>query len=335
MQNDQFVYIQVADEDDPKEAIEMPSEDDGTLLLTTIQAQFPGATGLRYKNELSGCWRALRVSQGVLCPPPEGWHDCLFFVVRPRTAADTSTKRKIDASPGQKEPEAKQVKIRDNGGEHIGDLIVLGLPFKADEKEMRSYFGQYGELSFVQVKKDPMTGESRGFGFVSFADNKAAETVLSRTHLILGRRCEVRLPRPKDDPHIPYKLFIGRLAGGTTTDDLKNYFEMFGELTDVYIPKPFRGFGFITFASSESVKRVMGSNHTINGAQVYLTFAAPKSHRDDDIGYHSSMSQMGQRSGMSPYSFSTPTKPPSSRLSGRSSAAYSWHSGEHGSSPRS
>ena len=91
MQNDQFVYIQVADEDDPKEAIEMPSEDDGTLLLTTIQAQYPGATGLRYKNELTGCWRALRVSQGVLCPPPEGWHDCLFFVVRPRTAGITPT----------------------------------------------------------------------------------------------------------------------------------------------------------------------------------------------------------------------------------------------------
>ena len=52
-------------------------------------------------------------------------------------------------------------------------------------------------LSFFQVKKDPMTGESRGFGFVSFADNKVAETVLSRTHTILGRRCEVRLPRPK------------------------------------------------------------------------------------------------------------------------------------------
>ena len=75
-----------------------------------------------------------------------------FIIVPLSFPADTSTKRKIDASPGQKEPEAKQVKIRDNGGEHIGDLIVLGLPFKADEREMRSYFGQYGEISFVQVR---------------------------------------------------------------------------------------------------------------------------------------------------------------------------------------
>ena len=63
---------------------------------------------------------------------------------------DTTTKRKIEASPGQREPEAKQVKMRDNV-EHIGDLIVLGLPFKATEKDMRDYFCQFGELAFVQV----------------------------------------------------------------------------------------------------------------------------------------------------------------------------------------
>ena len=74
--------------------------------------------------------------------------------------------------------------------------------------------------------------------------------------------------------------------------------------------------------------------HFVIYLQVYLTFAAPKSHRDDEMGYHPSMSQMGQRSGMSPYSFSTPNKPPSTRFSGRSSTAYSWHSGEHSSSPR-
>ena len=42
-----------------------------------------------------------------------------------------------------------------------------------------------------------MTGESRGFGFVSFSDNDTAEDVLGRAHTIMGRRCEVRLPRAK------------------------------------------------------------------------------------------------------------------------------------------
>ena len=85
---DKFVYIRVADEDNPKDSIDVPSEDDGTLLLTTLQAQFPGATGLRYKNEVTGSWRGLRISEGVVCPPPEGWLDTLFYVVRPRSGKD-------------------------------------------------------------------------------------------------------------------------------------------------------------------------------------------------------------------------------------------------------
>jgi len=323
---DKFVYIRVADEDNPKDSIDIPSEDDGTLLLTTLQAQFPGSTGLRYKNSETGSWRGLRISEGVMCPPPEGWMDTLFYVVRPRS--DTTTKRKIEASPSQREPEAKQVKVRDSV-EHIGDLIVLGLPFKATEKDMGEYFSQFGDVSFVQVKKDPTTGESRGFGFVSFSDNETAEDVLGRSHTIMGRRCEVRLPRAKDDPHIPYKLFVGRLAGGTTVDDLRSYFEIFGELTDIYIPKPFRGFGFITFASSESVKRVMGINHTVNGTQVFITFAEPKTYRDHDMGYPSMMSSTSQR-GMMPSSYHVSR----GRYQARSSGAYSWHS-EQSSTPRS
>ena len=36
-----------------------------------------------------------------------------------------------------------------------------------------------------------------------------------------------------------------------TADDLKDYFSKFGEVTDVFIPKPFRAFAFITFLDPE------------------------------------------------------------------------------------
>ena len=36
-----------------------------------------------------------------------------------------------------------------------------------------------------------------------------------------------------------------------TGDDLKDYFSKFGEVTDVFIPKPFRAFAFITFLDPE------------------------------------------------------------------------------------
>lgn len=62
---------------------------------------------------------------------------------------------------------------------------------------------------------------------------------------------------------MPMKLFIGRLPDGTTKSDLLNYFEDYGEISDCYIPSPFRGFGFITFVSSET------GRHVLNRAHIY------------------------------------------------------------------
>lgn len=36
-----------------------------------------------------------------------------------------------------------------------------------------------------------------------------------------------------------------------TTDDLRQYFMQYGEVTDVFIPKPFRAFAFVTFADDQ------------------------------------------------------------------------------------
>ncbi len=127
---------------------------------------------------------------------------------------------------------------------------------------------------------------------------------------------------------------MGRLANGTTQDDLRNYFEIFGELTDVYIPKPFRAFGFVTFASSESVKRVMGSNHVVNGAQLNMTFAEPKGHsREEEANFHRMMKHFGggfssPRGGGS-YAFPAPRS--GGRFGDRSGGSYSWKSGYHDS----
>ena len=51
--------------------------------------------------------------------------------------------------------------------------------------------------SFVQVKRNIQTGQSRGFAFIRFKDAEVAKTVLSRPHTILDRRVDVRLSKGK------------------------------------------------------------------------------------------------------------------------------------------
>ena len=71
-------YIQVSEDNGPP--VEIPLEDDKTLLLSTLTAQFPRATGLKYISE-SGCMRGVRYSDGRIYPPPDGWQDRVYKIV--------------------------------------------------------------------------------------------------------------------------------------------------------------------------------------------------------------------------------------------------------------
>lgn len=76
-------YLQVA-EDEGEEPIELPSEDDGTLLLSTLAAQFPGTCGLKYRNPESKGIRGVRLVEGRLHPPDEGWGQNVYYCVFPK-----------------------------------------------------------------------------------------------------------------------------------------------------------------------------------------------------------------------------------------------------------
>jgi RNA recognition motif-containing protein len=49
----------------------------------------------------------------------------------------------------------------------------------------------------LQVKKDPKTGNSKGFGFIRFASYDAQQRVLGQRHMIDGRWCDVKIPNSK------------------------------------------------------------------------------------------------------------------------------------------
>ena len=77
-------YIQVAEEETAEETIELPVEPDGTLLLTTLSAQFPGACGLKYRNPETNALRGVRLADGRLHAPDAVWGVQLFLTVYPK-----------------------------------------------------------------------------------------------------------------------------------------------------------------------------------------------------------------------------------------------------------
>lgn len=73
------------------------------------------------------------------------------------------------------------------------------------------------------------------------------------------------------------KVFIGRCTEDISAEDLRNYFSNFGEVVDVFIPKPFRAFAFVTFSDPEIAQSLCGDDHIIKGTSVHVSNAAPKS----------------------------------------------------------
>lgn len=258
----EYVPVSEGEHDEP---IELPTEEDGALLLSTVAAQFAGACGLKYRAGAGGRLRGLRLIDERLLPPPEGWAAHSYWCAFPREVAAHSIARP-----------------------RCSDLIVLGLPWKTGEDAVRDYFATFGELLMVQVKRDAKSGLSKGFGFVKFADYDAQTRALSRRHMIEGRWCDVRVPAGRGGSagaaHMHRKVFVGRCTENLTAEDLRDYFAAFGRVTDVFVPRPFRAFSFVTFLESDVAQSLCGQDHIIKGVSVNVSTASPKRERSTGAG---------------------------------------------------
>jgi RNA recognition motif-containing protein len=58
-------------------------------------------------------------------------------------------------------------------------LFVGGLAWATDSDGLKAAFAEYGEVEEAKVITDRDTGRSRGFGFVTFADDDAAKNALA------------------------------------------------------------------------------------------------------------------------------------------------------------
>ncbi len=62
----------------------------------------------------------------------------------------------------------------------VGTLYVANLPWSTTEDELQSLFAEHVEVVDVRVIQDPLTGRSRGFGFVEVDGPDAVALAVSR-----------------------------------------------------------------------------------------------------------------------------------------------------------
>ncbi|KDP32111.1 hypothetical protein JCGZ_12572 [Jatropha curcas] len=191
---------------------------------------------------------------------------------------------------------------------------------------LRRYFGKYGQVKEVLIVLDKITGISRGFGFVTFEDPSAADKALQhRDHFIRGKKVDVKPAIPKrrskqeqdndeDSNSTEFrtkKIFVGGLPPNITKEELKNFFDSFGTITDAVVihnkltGKP-RGFGFISFDSEETVDIILQERYRqFNGYVVEVKKAKSTDMMGKNDNYINNMGFYGSYPSYYPYYWDT------------------------------
>mmetsp|Transcript_13324 Transcript_13324/g.20574 ORF Transcript_13324/g.20574 Transcript_13324/m.20574 type:complete len:430 (+) Transcript_13324:130-1419(+) len=84
-------------------------------------------------------------------------------------------------------------------------LFVGGLPTNVNDEQFLQFFEKFGEVIDSVVMVDRNTKRSRGFGFVTFADQEVTNSLLNnipgKTGIlnIFGKSCEIKASEPKVD----------------------------------------------------------------------------------------------------------------------------------------
>lgn len=136
-------------------------------------------------------------------------------------------------------------------------IFVGGISAETTGEDLLSFFSQFGAVNQAQVKYDRMTGRSRGFAFVEFAQGEACQKALKqREQTIKGKQVEIKPAKSRENK----KVFVGGLPSDFPEDKLRENFEKYGKVEDIEWPfdrqrNVKRNFAFIVFDTEEGADK--------------------------------------------------------------------------------
>ncbi|MBW6457894.1 MAG: RNA-binding protein [FCB group bacterium] len=81
------------------------------------------------------------------------------------------------------------------------NIYVGNLPYDTTEDDLRQMFAEFGAVSSVNIIKDRVTGNSKGFGFVEMDNDSEGQKAVDELNGadMKGRNLKINLARPRTD----------------------------------------------------------------------------------------------------------------------------------------
>lgn len=95
-------------------------------------------------------------------------------------------------------------------------VYVGNLPFTVNDDKLRELFASFGEVTEAVIIKDKFSGRSKGFGFVTFANDEEANKAIAEMNKkqVDGREITVNEAKPMDPNSRPPRRNFGGGSGG-------------------------------------------------------------------------------------------------------------------------
>jgi len=80
-------------------------------------------------------------------------------------------------------------------------LYVGNLAYSVGETELRDMFTAFGEIGTVELIKDRMSGQSKGFGFVEMPNNSEADVAIKALNGKMSGGRPLKVNQAQDKPN--------------------------------------------------------------------------------------------------------------------------------------
>lgn len=161
-------------------------------------------------------------------------------------------------------------------------MFIGGLNWETTEDGLRDYFSKYGTVEELKIMKDPATGRSRGFGFLTFESSKSVDEVVKTQHILDGKVIDPKRAIPREEQDKTGKIFVGGIGPDVRPKEFEEFFAQWGTIIDAQLMLDkdtgrSRGFGFITYDSPDAVDKVCQNKFIdFKGKKIEIKRAAPR-----------------------------------------------------------
>ena len=172
----------------------------------------------------------------------------------------------------------------------IYKVFVGGLSVNCEDRELREYLQQFGEVIDCEIIRDKQ-GKSKGYCFATYLDRAGQLRAIGRHHILQGKVFEIReqLDSDKNSELLSEiakrKVFVSNLKANIDEDDLEKFFSRFGAIEEVLISRDpatqqSKGFGFVKFYEECSTREALlgqeRRNIKIKNQEVTIKQCIPK-----------------------------------------------------------